>query len=467
MSVESTVVAALSQIGVLENLEKLLEGKSGRFYPTKYERPDGPTGARCSLEYFTRISQTRFLIIEIRGDRFEGAIDIQSLVRWAESKSRRSVFGTLQVHFMRGGDEWEFCFTVRYSLPLRGLTQSFTIEAMMHMLGMWQEAEEEARKRIDKAQNSRAVRRGTIAANIPATLELLEKTEFRVQAKAAVKPETVLAELDNLVGLHNVKELVNRLNAQDHVSKLRAAQGLVAVAPSPHLVFTGNPGTGKTTVARLVGRLYKQLGLLSKGHVVEADRSTLIAPYLGQTALRTKAACEKALGGVLFIDEAYSLDVGGNDYGMEAIETLLTFMEANRGKIVVVVAGYPDEMDKFLDSNPGLRGRFDATIHFDDYSVGEMMQIFENLLTENEYDITDAASLEVRCILDAVSQREGNSNAREVRTLFNELVAEHATSLMGIQHPTPQQLRLLTTMAIPARCGAIRAIDIADMPPIS
>jgi stage V sporulation protein K len=451
---------------VVENLEQLLEGKSGRFSPTKYARPDGPTGARCSLEYFTSISQTRFLIIEIRGDRFEGAIDIRSLVRWAEMKSRSSVFGTLQVHFMRGGDEWEFCFTVRYSLPLRGLTQSFTIEAMMHMLGMWQEAEEEARKRIDKAQNSRAVRRGTIAANIPATLELLEKTEFRVQAKAAVKPETVLAELDNLVGLHNVKDLVNRLNAQDHVSKLRAAQGLVAVSPSPHLVFTGNPGTGKTTVARLVGRLYKQLGLLSKGHVVEVDRSTLIAPYLGQTALRTKAACEKALGGVLFIDEAYSLDVGGNDYGMEAIETLLTFMEANRGKIVVIVAGYPDEMDKFLDSNPGLRGRFDATIHFDDYSVDEMMQIFENLLTESEYDITDAASLEVRCLLDAVSQREGNSNAREVRTLFNELVAEHATSLMGIQHPTAQQLRLLTTMAIPARCGAIRAIDIADMPPI-
>jgi SpoVK/Ycf46/Vps4 family AAA+-type ATPase len=151
---------------------------------------------------------------------------------------------------------------------------------------------------------------------------------------------------------------------------------------------------------------------------------------------------------------------------MEAIETLLTFMEANRGKIVVVVAGYPDEMDKFLDSNPGLRGRFDATIHFDDYSVDEMMQIFENLLTENEYDITDAASLEVRCILDAVSQREGNSNAREVRMLFNELVAEHARSLMGIQHPTAQQLRLLTTMAIPARCGATRAIDITDMPPI-
>ena len=466
MSIESTVVSALSQIGVVENLEKLLEGKSGRFSPRKYTRPDGPTGARCALEYITLISQTRLLAIEIRGDRFEGAIDIHSLVRWAELKSRSSMFGTLQVHFMRAGDEWDFCFTVRYSLPLRGLTQNFVIEVMMSMLGMWQEAEEEARKRINKAQSPRVMSRRSNMGNIPATLELLERTELRVQTKAAVKPQTVLEELDNLVGLHNVKELVNRLNAQDHVSKLRAAQGLVAVAPSPHLVFTGNPGTGKTTVARLVGRLYKQLGLLSKGHVVEVERSTLIAPYLGQTALRTKAACEKALGGVLFIDEAYSLDVGGNDYGTEAIETLLTFMEANRGKIVVVVAGYPDEMDKFLDSNPGLRGRFDATIHFDDYSVDEMMQIFENLLTESEYDITDAASLEVRCILDAVSQSEGNSNARGVRTLFNELVAEHARSLMGIQHPTPQQLRLLTTMAIPARCGAARAIDIENMPPI-
>ena len=168
MSIESTVVSALSQIGVVENLDRILEGKSGRFYPTKYTRPDGPKGARCSLEFFTRISQTRFLVIEIRGDRFEGAIDIHSLVRWAESKSRSSMFGTLQVHFMRAGDEWEFCFTVRYSVPLRGLTQDLTIEVMMNMLEMWQEAEEEARKRIDKAKNPRVVSRRSNVGNIPA-----------------------------------------------------------------------------------------------------------------------------------------------------------------------------------------------------------------------------------------------------------------------------------------------------------
>ena len=410
VSIESTIASALGQIGTVQDVERMLEGKSGYFFPSKYPAPDGPTGARCSFEFFNRISNTRVLNLTIRSDRFSGSIDIESLTRWAEQKSRNSLFGVLQVHAVRAGDEWEFCYTVRHTLSLRGLTQDFTIEVVMDMLEMWQEAVDEANSRIARAERLRVSQEEQSAINGPRAVALAERPVRRRQVKAVGESSSAIEEISQLVGLRHVKELINRLVAQQKIGHLRQSSGLVAVLPSPHLVFAGNPGTGKTTVARLVGRLYKDLGLLSKGHVVEVDRSNLVAAYVGQTALRTKEACQKALGGVLFIDEAYSLVGGGQDYGKEAIETLLTFMEANRGNIVVIAAGYPDRMHKFLDSNPGLRSRFDLPLQFDDYSTGEMMQIFQNLLNQNEYDITDAARTEVRHIVQEMTRGESFAN---------------------------------------------------------
>jgi ATP-dependent Clp protease ATP-binding subunit ClpA len=466
VSIESTIASALGQIGTVQDVERMLEGKSGYFFPSKYPDPDGPTGARCSFEFFNRLSNTRVLNFTIRSDRFSGSIDMESLASWADRKSRNSLFGVLRVHAVRAGDEWEFCYTVRHTLSLRGLTQEFTIEVVMDMLEMWQEAVEEANNRIAHAERRRVSQQKESVINGSTSIAVAERPVLKRQSRRAAESTTVIDELSSFVGLRHVKELINRLIAQQKIGSLRQSSGLVAVLPSPHLVFAGNPGTGKTTVARLIGRLYKDLGLLSKGHVVEVDRSNLVAAYVGQTALRTKEACEKALGGVLFIDEAYSLIGGGQDYGKEAIETLLTFMEANRGNIVVVAAGYPDRMQKFLDSNPGLRSRFDLTLQFDDYSVGEMMQIFQNLLNQNEYDITDAARTEVRHIVHEMARGESFANARQIRTLFNDMVGEHAASLAGIANATPQQLRLFTTMAIPARIRPSATIDINDMPPI-
>ena len=254
----------------------------------------------------------------------------------------------------------------------------------------------------------------------------------------------VLEALNNLVGLAPVKEVVHQLVARQRVEQLRAGKGMKVVLPSPHLVFTGNPGTGKTTVAHLVGELYSTLGILKKGHVVEVNRSGLVAAYVGQTALKTRAVCTQALGGVLFIDEAYSLLGDGNDFGAEAIEELLTFMEAHRGEFVVVAAGYPAQMETFLSSNPGLRSRFDTVVHFPDFDDAELLAIFEKLVAENEYTLRGAAVSAAKFLIRNMERGTSFGNGREMRRLFHQVLDVHAIRLNKYERPGTMMLNHLS-----------------------
>ena len=260
--------------------------------------------------------------------------------------------------------------------------------------------------------------------------------------------ESVMAELGALVGLDSVKGLVARLAAQQRVAQRRKERGFAPVTPSPHLVFTGNPGTGKTTVARLIGRLYKALGLLDHGHLIEADRASLVGGYIGQTALKTLEVCNSALEGVLFIDEAYTL-AGGyqKDYGHEAIATLLTFMENNRGRFALVVAGYEEKMGEFLAANPGLRSRFDITIDFPDYDDTELMTIFGDLVSQHDYRLAESARTAVANLIEHMPRGQGFGNAREMRRLFNTVIANHALLVDG-SSASDTALNLITEEAI-------------------
>jgi hypothetical protein len=269
---------------------------------------------------------------------------------------------------------------------------------------------------------------------------------------APLRPlEELLAELDLLVGLANVKAEVRRLSSLLQVQQLRAERGLPTVETSHHLVFTGNPGTGKTTVARLLSQIYRTVGVVATGQLVETDRSKLVAGFVGQTAQKTSQALEAALGGMLLIDEAYALARGGeNDFGKEAIDTVVKFMEDHRDDIAIVAAGYPQEMATFIDANPGLKSRFTRTINFPDYTDGELVSIFLSLGTRSEYECSDDALRMVRALVAAEPRTRGFGNARFVRNLFETAISHQAMRLAPLTDPSNEQLTTLTAADIVA-----------------
>lgn len=260
--------------------------------------------------------------------------------------------------------------------------------------------------------------------------------------------EELLAELDGLCGLDKVKEDVKGLINLVKVRKLRQEAGLPVPPMSLHLVFMGNPGTGKTTVARLLAKIYHAVGVLSKGQLVEVDRSGLVAGFVGQTALKTQEAVDKALGGVLFVDEAYALanQDNANDFGREAIEVLLKGMEDHRDDLIVIVAGYTDLMGDFIHANPGLESRFNKYFYFEDYDGKQLAEIFRSVCKKNGYTLdeeTDQAAAEAFQVM--YDRRDENfGNARDVRNVFEAAVARQANRVAAMDAPKMEDLMALT-----------------------
>ena len=272
-----------------------------------------------------------------------------------------------------------------------------------------------------------------------------------IDSKSIVSKAVI--QLDSLIGLNSVKNDVRQLIDFIKIQKLRVSKGMKVSPISYHCVFTGNPGTGKTTVARIIAEIYKDLGILSKGHLIETDRSGLVAEYVGQTAVKTNKIVDSALDGVLFIDEAYSLVSNGNsDFGNEAVTTLLKRMEDDRTRLVVILAGYENEMKDFITSNPGLQSRFNRYVHFDDYSVDELMDIYKQNLEKNEYTITTDALIALRLLVEKAFNEKDNKfgNGRFIRNIFEKTLQLQASRLSKIDNISVEDLQLIIADDIPA-----------------
>ena len=260
--------------------------------------------------------------------------------------------------------------------------------------------------------------------------------------------DSLLEELNSMTGLESVKKDITNLVNLLKIKKLREANGMKQPSVSLHLVFSGNPGTGKTTVARLLANIYKGLGVLSRGHLVEVDRGGLVVGYIGQTAIKTTEVIESALGGILFIDEAYTLTAGKgeNDFGQEAVDTLLKAMEDHRDNLIVIVAGYPELMEQFLSSNPGLRSRFNKFITFEDYTGDELMSIFNSMCSKQEYKLDDEARSYAESYWHdrAAHHDDTFANAREVRNFMESAISRQATRIVSMDNIDVTTLETLT-----------------------
>lgn len=269
-----------------------------------------------------------------------------------------------------------------------------------------------------------------------------EVVQDEIEVESAESLEDLQKQLDSMIGLDGVKQQVHSIINELKIDALRKSKGLKVSNTSKHLVFKGNPGTGKTTIARLLSKIYKQLGILEKGQLVEVDRSEIVAGYVGQTALKTKEKIDEAMGGILFIDEAYTLAKGENDYGQEAIDTLLKAMEDHRDEFIVIVAGYDEPMESFLQSNPGLKSRFNEYIHFDDYSEEELFMIFGLLCEQNDFRMDLEVQDTLKTYLNELCNQKSDNfaNGREMRNLFDKSKKAHSNRLASLNEISDEDL---------------------------
>ncbi len=277
--------------------------------------------------------------------------------------------------------------------------------------------------------------------------------------------EIVMAELHELVGMDAIKQNIEYITNFLKVRKMREEKGLKTSQTSLHCVFMGPPGTGKTTVARMLGRIFKHLGYIEKGHLVETDRAGMVAGYVGQTAIKSDEIIKTAVGGVLFIDEAYSLNSGSfNDFGREAIEILLKRMEDHRNNLVVIVAGYPDEIEIFIQSNPGLQSRFNRYLKFDHFSPEALLKIFNTIASKADFKLNEEAEEKLKEIIDRVHEKRSPSfgNARAMRNLFEKIIERQANRIIKISPITEEILITLTEEDVPDILKAVKDLVVFD-----
>ena len=322
--------------------------------------------------------------------------------------------------------------TYKFSIPSPG-SYLDSLSDFADLLGSIDAADKAAKELIDETSKT-----DSLAPDAPKTA-------------AEEKPTTpsldeLLKQLDSLIGLDKIKSSVKSLINLMKVRKLREENGLVVPPVSLHMVFMGNPGTGKPTVARLLAGLYCAIGVLSKGQLVEVDRSGLVAGFVGQTAQKTSEVIKRAIGGVLFIDEAYALtSKEGNDFGQEAVETLLKAMEDNRDDLIVIVAGYEDLMEDFINSNPGLASRFNRYFIFEDYTSGELFDIFKSQCDKNMYTLDPGADEFAAEYFKSMYENRGENfgNGRDVRNFFENAVSAHSDRVSQLEAPTREELMTL------------------------
>lgn len=406
-------------------------------------------------EYFTVEKLLRFRTERVSGDTFIKEVP-RSFTYFAEADlSGQSAYTTKGFSKSRNllniytqlGQEFISANNDVSDIELKRLTDyTFMIEQYLRKLKLYEPGKGPIKAAPGATKNaSKSAENNSAKSTLEGMKGNLNKNEV---PEEDITLEELMAELNELVGLDDVKKDIKSLINLLKVKKLREERGMKQPTMTLHMVFSGNPGTGKTTVARLLSKIYKCLSILPEGHLVEVDRSNLVEGYVGQTAIKTKEVVESALGGVLFIDEAYTLTAGkdGKDFGQEAVDTLLKLMEDNRDNLVVIVAGYTDLMEEFVNSNPGLKSRFNKYILFKDYTGDQLYDIFMSMCEKQDYVPNEPGKKYVKEYFNELVEKhdENFANAREVRNYIERAISRQATRIVELDKVTDKQLKTLT-----------------------